>query len=208
MKKITLIVLSGILLGLLGAGGYFYYLKVQEKKTLSETPTPSPEKFVIEYTTWNDPLEVSFSYPKDATLNKHDEDKENYMHVEITSATRSGGLTVWAKDLPKGVTDIASWAKKETATSEGVIVDTTLGSVDAKKIRIGNEKVRIATVYDGLLFEIEAFLDTQNYWQEVLETTLSSYVFYPIEGVSPANAGSAGSGNSAGGTIDEEEVLE
>lgn len=208
MKKVVIIVVSGILLGLLGAGGYVWNFQRQQNRSRSPVVVKEVEKIPIAFATWNDPLGVSFSYPTDATINKHDEDKENYMHVEITSATHSGGLTVWAKDLPKGVTDLTSWAKKETATNSGVIVDTTLGKIDAKKILIGTDVTRIGVVYDGLLFEIDGTLDTQGYWKEVVETAVSSYVFYPIDGSSAASSGSAVGNSDTGGSADEEEVLE
>lgn len=207
MKKAVIIVISGVLLGLLGAGGYLWYMIRQEKSADLKNIEKPAEKILIEYATWKDPLGITFSYPVDATIDKHDEDKENYMHVEITSATHSGGLVLWAKDLPKGVTDLLSWAKKEIATGSGVIIDTTLGKVDAKKILFGTDKVRIGVVYDGLVFEIEGNLDTGGYWKDVLETTISSYIFYPIEGSGQASPPSDVSGDT-GVSVDEEEVLE
>lgn len=207
MKKVFVIVISGILLGLLGAGGYLWYMSRQEKSKDAASLEKPLEKIPISYITWKDPLGVSFSYPNDAIIDKHDEDKENYMHIEITSATHSGGLVLWAKDLPKGVTDVSSWAKKETAATTGVIIDTTLGKIDAKKILRGTDAVSIGVVYDGLLFEIDGSLDTGGYWKEVLETAISSYIFYPIERDSPASAGSASSSDAVG-SFDEEEVLE
>jgi len=207
MKKAVVIVISGILLGLLGAGGYLWYMIKQEKSADLKNIEKPAEKILIEYTTWKDPLGITFSYPVDAIIDKHDEDTKNYMHVEITSATHSGGLVLWAKDLPKGVWDVSSWAKKETATGSGVMVDTTLDKVDAKKILFGTENVRIGVVYDGLLFEIEGNLDTGGYWKDVLETATSSYIFYPIEGSGQASPPSDVSGDT-GVSVDEEEVLE
>ncbi|MEK7577187.1 MAG: hypothetical protein AAB492_01035 [Patescibacteria group bacterium] len=207
MKRGVIIILSGVLLGLLGAGGYFYYLRTQVKKETATSSTKTSEKIAIAYASWKDPLGVTFSYPQDAVVNKHDEDKENYMHVEITSATYSGRLVLWAKDFPKGVTDLSSWAKKETASGTGVIVDTMVGGVEAKKILIGADSVRVGIVYDGLLFEIEGSFDPKGYWNDVLDTVLSSYVFYPVEGKSPVTVGSpVGIGESDGAV--EEEVLE
>ena len=113
MKKVVIIVISGVLLGLLGASGYLWYMIRQEKSADLKNIEKPAEKILIEYATWKDPLGITFSYPVDAIIDKHDEDKENYMHVEITSATHSGGLVLWAKDLPKGVTDLLSWAKKK-----------------------------------------------------------------------------------------------
>lgn len=207
MKKPIVIILSGILLGLLGAGSYLWYSKGKEKPA-TVIPTPSvPEKIAIEYATWKDPLGVSFSYPADARVNKHDEDKENYMHVEITSATHSGGLVLWAKDLPKGVYDNASWTRVKLATTSGVTIDTTLEKTDAKKILFGSNRVLIGAMYDGLLFEIDATLDEKEYWKYVLEAVVSSFKFYPIETTSSTSQGSSSGGDVSAG-VAEEEVLE
>lgn len=207
-KKSLIIIGSGLLLGLIGAGGYLYYMSVQDAKKITTPVVQAPQKMVIDYATWKDPLDVSFSYPAGAVVNKHDEDKENYMHVDITSATYSGGLVLWAKDFPKGVTDLSSWAKKETASGSGVIVDTTVGGVDAKKIIFGTTSVHIGVIYDGLLFEIDGTLDDKGYWNDVMDKAVSSYVFYPVDGVkASSSAPSSGVNNSSAGA-DEEEVLE
>ena len=82
-----------------------------------------------------------------------------------------------------------------------------VGGVEAKKILIGADSVRVGIVYDGLLFEIEGSFDPKGYWNDVLDTVLSSYVFYPVEGKSPVTVGSpVGIGESDGAV--EEEVLE
>lgn len=200
MKKVVMIAVSGIVLGLLGAGGYLYYVKTKTQNVTAVEKTILPTNIAIEYATWKDPLGVSFSYPKDAVIDNHDEDKENYMHVEITSATHSGGLVLWAKDFPKGITNLSLWAKKETATGSGIIVDTTVNDIDAKKIMVGDQRARIGVIYDGLLFEVDATFDEKGYWKEVFDTTLSSFTFYPLMGSAPSG--------DTGGSIDEEEVLE
>ena len=54
----------------------------------------------------------SFSYPEGLTVDKHDEDQENYAHIEMTLKDTLGNVIVWAKDAP--ASDLAAWIKKKT----------------------------------------------------------------------------------------------
>lgn len=161
--------------------------------------------------TWDDPAGFTFSYPEGVVVNKHEEDQENYAHVEMTHPDHKGSLIVWAKDLPAGVTDVATWVKKDPQLSKGVSLDTSLGDSVAEKTLVTNPEKRmvIGTIYDGLLFYVESTLTDETYWEAAINTVTGSFVFKPTE--TSGQSAPPASPNSAGqdaGSVDEEEVLE
>ncbi len=205
-RSLVFILAGGLVLGLVSAGGYLYMTQ-QSSKTpdIADSeirPTPAPKLIV-----WDDPAGFSISYPEGLAMNKHDEDKINYAHLEFTDSSHPGSVTVWVKDLPKGVTDSASWSKKMSTPSAALSFDTTLGGKEAKKILISQPQKTstVGLVFDGVLWYAEAALIDEAYWQPVYDSMLQSFAF------TPAPTSSAGNGASSGGSdeaVDEEEVLE
>ena len=209
MKKPLVIVIGALLLGGIGAATYF--LIFPAKPQAPSEMLVKEESPKLKLLTWDDPAGFTFSYPDGVVVNKHDEDKENYAHVEMTHPDHKGSLIVWAKDLPVGVTDVVSWVKKDTQLAKGVSLDTSLGGSVAEKILVTTPERRmvIGTVYDGLLFYIESTLSDEAYWEAAINTVSGSFVFKPSEtSVQSAPAASPDSGGSEDGGVDEEEVLE
>lgn len=176
MEKRRIILISlGIIVTLLILilGVYFRYkFAAKVVSPLTEIqPTSTPTK---ELATWDDQAEFSFQYPKSLSLNPHPEDKENYAHVELTSATHSGSLVVWTKDTT--AENIDDWAK-QTKTQNAI--DSTLGGEPAKKILINNElrKLTTSVVHNGYLYQIEVNLADFDFWNKVYETVSSSFKF-------------------------------
>jgi len=170
MKK-KIILLSVVLIVL--AGGVGIYIKSQSTNEVitpvtEVQPTLSPK---VEMATWKDQAEFEFQYPKDLAVNPHDEDEVNYSHVELTSATHSGGLIVWTKDTNS--TDIESWAKQSKVLNP---LDTSLGEQPAKKT-LGTKKLTNSTVYNGYLYQIETNLEDATYWNKVYDTVSSTFKF-------------------------------
>lgn len=209
MKKPLLVVLGALLLGGIGAATYLLVLP-----TKSQPPSEilvKEESPKLNLLTWDDPAGFTFSYPDGVVVNKHDEDKENYAHVEMTHPDHKGSLIVWAKDLPVGVTDVATWVKKDPLLSKGVSLDTSLGESVAEKTLITSPEKRmvIGTVYDGLLFYVESTLTDEAYWEAAINTVTRSFVFKPTETTGQsAPATPSNSGGQDEGAVDEEEVLE
>jgi len=200
-KPVVRIILGGLLLGLLGAGAYLYFSKNSQSPDItgaSPTPTVAPK-----LVTWDDPAGFTMQYPEGLTFNKHDEDKVNYAHVELTDSNHPGSLIVWVKDLPKGIADTASWGKKVATPSSALSFDTTLGIQPAQKILVSapTKTVTVGVVWDGVLWYIEANLTDEPYWQSVYDTVVNSFTFKPLP-TAPAGSGSGGD------TVDEEEILE
>lgn len=204
-----MIVIGALLLGGIGA---VTYMLVSPAKT--QTPSEvlvKEDAPKLKLLTWDDPAGFTFSYPEGVVVNKHEEDQENYAHVEMTHPDHKGSLIVWAKDLPAGVTDVATWVKKDPQLSKGVSLDTSLGDSVAEKTLVTNPEKRmvIGTIYDGLLFYVESTLTDETYWEAAINTVTGSFVFKPTE--TSGQSAPPASPNSAGqdvGSVDEEEVLE
>lgn len=207
-RPIVILLVLGLLLGIAGAGAYLYFSQNTTSQPSTEAdiaPTPTP-KMVL----WDDPAGFTMQYPEGIQLNKHDEDKENYAHVELTDPGHPGGVIVWVKDLPKGVADTVSWGKKMSTPSSAISFDTTLGGNPAQKILDSApiKKMTTGVVYDGVLWYIEAILADEAYWQSVYDAVVSSFVFKPIAAM-PDSGSPGGAGDSAAEYyVDEEEVLE
>ncbi len=138
---------------------------VSPGETVTSTPTPTP---AVELTTWNDPAGFSFQYPKDLSVNKHEEDPDNYAHVELTNKAHPGSIIVWASDVS------SAWPPKG-----GTHIDTTLGGIPAKKILIASPsaKLIVGAISDGLLFKIEGTYADKQYWQPIEDTVIKSFMF-------------------------------
>jgi len=184
------IIIAVVVLAVVGVGVVYFFQKKSLVITPGESvvPTPTP---VVELTTWNDPAGFSFQYPKDLTVDKNEEDNENYAHVELTSKNHPGSVIVWVSDPPR------TWPPKE-----GTSIDTTLGGVAAKKILIStpSAKLIVGALSEGLLFKIEGTLTDKPYWQTVEDGIVKTFAFTPDT--------SAGSGQSSGDAADEEEVVQ
>jgi hypothetical protein len=208
-KKWIIVIILALLLGGGGAGAYLYYAAPRVQTTAPEVSVPTPEA-KAKLVQWDDPAGFTFSYIDGMTINRHDEDKENYAHVEFTHPAHPGSLIVWAKDLPKGVTDTALWVKKDATLSAAVSIDTTLGQVAAQKLLVASpqKKQIVGAVADGLLFYVEATLTDEAYWQTAAETVVGSFAFVPLDGAAGqgSNAAPAASANTE--SYDEEEILE
>lgn len=207
-RPIVLIIVAGLLLGLIGAGVYLYVSRDTSASLVSPAGEPTPTQAPT-LAAWDDPAGFTMQYPEGVTVNKHDEDKINYAHVELTDSVHPGGLIVWVTDIPKGVTDTVSWGKKAATPSSAISFDTTLGDQAAQKILINDasKKVMVGAVWDGVLWYIEANLTDEAYWQSVFDTVTNSFAFKPL----PDTAASAGAGAGSAASeqvFDEEEVLE
>jgi hypothetical protein len=201
MKKLWIVTGVIVVLGVV-TGGVFFFLQKNTKvispgETVLSTPTPIS---AVALTTWDDPAGFSFQYPKDVSVNKHEDDNDNYAHVELTNSSHPGSVIVWVSDLPKGVTTVDSWVTKlySTATS----IDTTLGGIAAKKILVSSPsaKLLVGTISDSLLFYVDGTLTDKAYWQTVEDGIVKTFAFTPDTSASSNAVGSD--------SVDEEEVVQ
>lgn len=174
MSRNKIIVLGVLLVAIVvGGGSALYLISKQNKPTTlvaEALPTPTP---VVELTIWTDQSEYSFQYPKELTLNPHDEDQQNYSHVEFTSAFHPGSIILWTKDTT--AKDIDAWLKQQKIISA---LDTTLGNEPAKKVLENDgSKITVTTIRDSYLYQIEVNLIDANFWNKILDTIVTSYTF-------------------------------
>lgn len=209
-KFVAFIIIGGLVLGSIGAGAYLYFSgtgRVTKAPIVSGSLILTPT-IVSKLVTWDDPAGFTMQYPDGLTFNKHDEDTVNYAHVELTDSVHPGGLIVWVKDVPGGVTDTASWGKKASLPSTAISFDTTLAGQSAQKILVSSPEkvVSVGVVYDGVLWYIEAKLTDEPYWQSVYDGVVQSFTFKPVSSQGAGNTTANPAGNDS--VADEEEVLE
>jgi len=206
MKKLGLPIFIGLVIGGILSGGYLLWIRNRSvpAKHLA-VPIPTPAQLL----TWNDPNGFTFQYPEGLSINKHDEDKENYAHLEFTHPDHAGNLIVWGKDPARGVTDAAGWVKNEKRFTGASVLDTQLGGQVAKKIMIeGITRIVVSgAVYDTILWSVEAKLEDAKFWTDVHTTITDSFSF-----VSVKEPGSEATSEPASvvetQAADEEEVVE
>ncbi len=190
MKKKWIIIGVIVVLGIAGSGLYIYSQRntqvLSPGEAVSGTPTPS-----VELTKWTDPAGFTVQYPKELTVDKNEEDNENYAHFELTNKDHPGGLIVWVKDPPK------KWPPTGVT-----IIDSTLGGEPAKKI-ITDTTLSVGCLCEDLLFLVEATLTDKEYWNGIFDTVSNSFAFGSGEPAAPGPQGSGG-----GGDVDEEEFVE
>jgi len=212
MKKLWYIPAGVVLLGIIGGGVYLYKTKTSVQivspggdKVISLTPTPA-----VPLTTWTDDAGFSFQYPKNVSVNKHEEDNDNYAHVELTNADHPGKIIVWVKDLPSGVSDLASWVTNTPSYANASVIDTTLGGQPAKKILVTApvKMYTVGTISDSLLFYVEGTLTDSAYWQGVEDGIVGSFAFTPDSSTQTFQSSGGNAGASSGDSADESETLQ
>ncbi|MFH0749947.1 MAG: PsbP-related protein [Candidatus Gottesmanbacteria bacterium] len=202
MKKHIIIAGAILVVGLTVAGLLVFKDRIFKKSSVSQTV----EEMKKEVDLWEDQAGFSFQYPKGIVIDKHDEDTENYAHLELTEASHKGRLIVWAKDTLYG--DVDTWVKKDASLKEASVIDTTLGGKPAKKIILTSATKKLITgvIDDQILFTIEAETEGNVFWQETYDIIVQSFVFTPIVGQKSSD--NEPTIENSGSVIDEEEVLE
>lgn len=182
----------------------------QSKTEELNTLVPSSKLLHME-----DPTGLAFDYPSDLTINKHDEDKDSYAHIEFTHQREQGRVIVWVNDLPvnengKEIATIDDWISMSKELREANSLDTKLAGSDAKKVFVPGSPEKIVTLclYDSLLWKIEAEFGNRKFWQSVYDTISGSFAFIePVyEGEETGEA--VVDDTDAEEYADEEEVLE
>ena len=197
------VVVSGIAVGVAAGGVTGVYIWQKTVRNKSEAPQVAsvPAPATIEMTTWIDPAGFTFQYPKDVSINKHDEDTENYAHVELTNKDHPGNLIVWAKDTKAA--DVNAWVKTEKLFAGATVSEATLGGEPAKNVSIESPKrMMIGSISDELLFMVETLPTDASYWMGVHDGIVKSFAFVPLD------QNSANPDTSAPSDWIEEEVVE
>lgn len=195
-------IIGGVIVLLLPA--IIIAIRIKKSSSIVSPVTGPTVESEVKLTTWEDPAGFSFSYPDNIAIDPHEEDKENYAHLELTSPSDSEGkIIIWVKETD--YTDIEDWV--EEASRDVQVLDTELDGEPAKKIAYSDpQKLVTAAIDIDALVLIEMTPDDQDYWQAVYDQILKSFTFIPLEGevtTAPAPV------ESSGGIIEElEEVIE
>ncbi len=207
MKKFLYAIVIGVLTGLVGSGLYAYVTKQKRPVVSTTTQQTNTSLSSAKLLVWDDPAGFTFQYPEGLSVNKHDEDSENYAHIELTDKNHSGRVVVWAKDIPKGVSTIDQWVKKQKEFSGVSVIDTTFLGSPAKKIFLTKPRntVRIAAIADDLLIIVEADLDDE-FWSGAHDTIVRTLQLKPAE----ESLSGSGESESTGelGEFGDEEIVE
>jgi len=200
-RPLIIIIFVGLVFGIGGALLYINQTKrnsAPEQSIIEQSNTsPTPQNLL----TWEDQAGFSFQYPGGLRVDKHDEDTQNYAHVEFTDPDNAGNTIVWAKDTT--ATTLEAWVKSQSGFTNASIIDTTLGGRSAKKILTQEPKrMIVAALDDDVVVTIEALLTTP-FWSSVEETITGNFVFTSLPGED-----SAGAQSIPQESYDEEEVLE
>jgi hypothetical protein len=206
-KRIFIIIFVVGVVASICAGTYSWKVATMKSEsplaTQEESPTPAAE--ILEL--WKDQAGFTFSYPKDLSYDIHEEDQQNYAHIEFTHAAHPGTVIVWAKDTT--ASDATAWIKTQKALSSGTQLDTTFADMDGKKVLVGTPTKQIITavVFDQIVFYVEGNFEDSEYWTNTYNSIVSSFAFSPPEG-SDQSAGEAAVSGQEEVAVDEEEVLE
>jgi len=204
MNKKTAIFISVLSL-LVGVFTFVFFI---QPKFLSPKDHPVVEsETTVSLTQWQDPAGFQFSYPENLKIDPHEEDKENYAHLELTSLEHSGRILIWVKETK--YTDLEDWLEKEVGIDIQVL-DSELAGRPAKKIAYSQPQQLITAIIDvDALILVEMEPDSEGRFQKVYDQILQSFELIPLEGESiPAQT--APPPPSGGGQVIEEpeEVIE
>ena len=205
MNKKTLII-AILIIAFILAGVIVWQLK-KNSSLINPTTGPSVESSsAVKLTLWEDAAGFSFSYPEDIRIDHHEEDEENYAHLELTTPLHEGKIIILVKETE--YVDIETWS--EETNIEAQVLDTELGAKPAKKMAYTDpQKIVTAAVDVDALVLIEMIPDKEGYWSKVYDQILKSFTFIPLEGEASSAETSEGQGGAGANIIEEaEEVIE
>lgn len=209
MKRRVVIVIICIVLAAI-FGGSIYVLS--GKSALGKMVSPqsvteqkqSAQPTVVPELTWDDPAGFTIRYSGELNINNHEEDPDNYAHLELTNPIHPGNIIVWVKDTTAA--DVTAWVQTDKGYQDANKINTTLGGQPAKKIILTGtvKKTVTGAIYDGLLFMIEGNLSDSAYWTVQYQRISDSFQFKPLENPPPDYSGSG----EADSGYDEEETIQ
>lgn len=224
MKKIIIIPLVVVFLGLLAGAGYYFKDRLEFLKTkpdivpsldIKEVKTNTPK---IDTTDWKDPAGFTFSFDKSFKMDSHPDDQVNYSNLTFTKEGDSGVVQITVSDFK--YKNLDDWLAKDTEAKLGAGLDTTIGGVAAKKAAIGNGLLIGLVDSDnvGYFLRLKPGKD-ESYWQKSFGIITDSFKFTPFEGEDSSssrlnqatNENSAVSGDSGGNdnaVYEPEEIIE
>lgn len=184
---------------------FVFYLQFKNNVgTISPVANVTPTAIEEELSTWSDPAEFSFQYPKSLDLNPHNEDQVNYAHVELTSVVHPGNVIVWVKDTTSETID--NWVIQQKIKNA---IDTELAGTPAKKVLTADEKnkITLSAVNNGYLYQIEVNPVDAEYWNKIFSQVSSTFKFISSATNADQDVGITDQGSNEG-VSEGEEVIE
>jgi len=206
MQKKNWLVLGLILIVILLIGVVFLIFNPFNKSSSLLSPLSS-SKEETNLKTWEDPAGFKFSYPEGIEIDNHEEDEENYAHLELTEKNHPGKILIWMKD--KVEKNLEVWAANQTGNPQ--VFDSELAGQPAKKMAFSSpKKLAIAAFDHEVVILVEVFPENE-WWDETYQQVIDSFELIPLAGEdkSAINAPGAWQGGGDFGIIDEgEEIIE
>jgi hypothetical protein len=200
--KVLLIIVAVVII--LAAGGLYFYTKPKDlSPNVSAIPSENkkeikPSETFIEYT---DPAGFSFNYPDNLSIEKNEEmDSSTYADLQLFSKDVSGSLSLRIVDTK--LKKLEDWAKEASGSSAPL--EKQLGNLKALEVRT-SDRLMLAAIDQGVLFNIEVPLLEQDFWTKVYEKVLADFTFIQPEAGQSATVSNASSEDIV---FESEEVVE
>jgi len=213
MRKI-LIIVSGILVGIAAAAGFFIFAFNSNNNQATDTPIlqaiptmiPTPEAPSSQTIEFKSPSGFIFSYPDDVALTDNTKTDTEYATLALSKKGNNGIVTVSVVDTTyKTVADYLKDPKQTVPTGKQKSVP--LRDVAASDIADSESHV-IAAVDQGVFYLFKAdYKGSKEYWDKVLDTVAGSFAFaQPV--VTPASSSGSGAASSGDIIFEGEETVE
>ena len=199
----------GLILGIIIVGGTFLFFNPLKRNSLLINPLSQTEKGEkVKLKTWEDPAGFQFSYPEGIEIDNHEEDDENYAHLELTEQNHPGKILIWMKD--KVEKTLETWVVNQTGNAQ--VFDSELAGQPAKKLAFSLPKKLVTAAFDQEVIILVEVFPKDDWWNEVYQGVIDSFRLIPLvgEGKSTVDTPVVGQGSDGDfGIIDEgEEIIE
>lgn len=206
MQKKNWLILALILGIILLGGGIFLVFNPLERNSSLLNPLNQSEE--VKLKTWEDPAGFKFSYPEEIEIDNHEEDEENYAHLELTEKNHPGKILIWMRD--KVEKNLEAWVANQEGNPQAF--DSELAGQPAKKLAFASPQKMATAAFDQEVIIIVEVFPEDEWWNETYQKIIDSFELIPLAGEdkSTINAPGAwqGSGGEAGIIDEGEEIVE
>ncbi len=187
-KKVKLIVLGLLILGVLGWAGWQLFMPKPEdsfsQTEISIKQADIPDVNTVLYEDWSG---FKFTYPDILTVKEVELDNPRvYSSLEITG-TDGKRLTIRVADTQ--VANLIDWQKVfNQQNSVRKIDQTTLADLPALKLQYGAPEMLLTVAIDnGIIYQIESLSD-DGFWNRTHEDLIASWQFTNVATTTPSSA--------------------
>lgn len=207
-KKKILVLFVVVVVVLVGAGAGYIVFPYVFKPTAAPSSTKiveTPKKIIPSQTlkVYADESGFQFQYPDDISLAKSEvTDKTTYASLTLTRSNLGGKSEIMVVDT--SLRSFSDWLVSEKlASSSANIIETKLGALSAHEIK-RDQIVELVAIDQGILFNIRTqYGNEAEYWQNVYDHILKTFVIAP-----PPAASTVGGADASSVNFESEEVIE